>query len=101
MQQHITLMDIYRGASGLGRIRGYHVTKNTDTHTRTHALTHKLESTRGTQQGNPLFLSYIHYTASVHARQMFAYVQSQIHCYHPCLQITHPRIMIVVFSCLT
>lgn len=35
VQQHITLMDIYCGALGLGRIRVYHVTKNTDTYTHT------------------------------------------------------------------
>lgn len=42
VQQHITLMDIYCGAVRLERIRVYHVTKNTNTHT------HKLESTTDT-----------------------------------------------------
>ena len=50
VQQHITLMDIYCGALGLGWIRVYHVTKNTDTHT------HQLESTADTHD------RVIHYT---------------------------------------
>lgn len=39
MQQHITLMDIYCGALGLGRIRVYNVTKNSNTSTHTCAHT--------------------------------------------------------------
>lgn len=71
MQQHITLMDIYCGALGLGRIRVYNVTKNsnTSTHMRAHkharAHKHKRINNRYTQQRNPPYTLHsftLHYT---------------------------------------
>lgn len=71
MQQHITLMDIYCGALGLGRIRVYNVTKNSNIST--HARTNTNESTTDTHNHNPPYTVVTSFITALH-RVLNAYI---------------------------